>query len=88
MAKLIFKYTDELLEECREASQIEFTLPDDVTINEFKVMCVRMASALGFHHNSIQGCFGDLVFGDENVDELKQLFDELNISRNNRKSKQ
>ena len=40
MGKLIFRYTDELVEENREAREIEFTVPDDMDINEFKVMCV------------------------------------------------
>jgi len=83
MGKLIFRYTDELLEDCREASEIEFNVPDDMDMNEFKVMCVRMASAMGYPQKSITKAFGDLVFGDENVNTLKELLDELNIKRNN-----
>jgi hypothetical protein len=52
-------------------------------INEFKVMCVRMASAMGYQEKSIQKSFGDLIFGDEDVNTLKELLDELNIKRNN-----
>ena len=78
MAKLIFKYTDEILEDCREASEIEFTLKDDININEYKIICVRMASALGFHQNSIQKAFGELVYGsDEEEQEIKKLINEL-----------
>ena len=84
MGKLIFKYTDELLEECREASKIELTVPDDMDIHEFKVMCVRMASALGYHQGSIQSSFGDLIWGDEDRDELKELLDGLSIKRTNK----
>lgn len=84
MGKLIFKYTDELLEDCREASKIELTVPDDMDIHEFKVMCVRMASALGYHQNSIEDSFGDLVWGDEDKDEIKELLDGLNIKRTNK----
>ena len=83
MGKLIFRYTDELVEEIREAKEIELTVPDDMDINEFKVMCVRMASAMGYQEKSIQKSFGDLVFGDEDVNTLKELLDELNIKRNN-----
>jgi len=86
MAKLIFKYTDDLLEDCREASEIEFTVPDDMNINEFKVICVRLASSLGYHSNSIQKAFGDLDFGEEKDEELKQLLHELNTRRNPTKS--
>lgn len=78
MAKLIFKYTDEILEDCREASEIEFTLKDDININEYKIICVRMASALGFHQNSIQKVFGELVYGSEEEElEIKNLINEL-----------
>ena len=83
MGKLIFRYTDELVEDIREAKEIELTVPDDMDINEFKVMCVRMASAMGYQEKSIQNSFGDLVFGDEDVNTLKELLDELNIKRNN-----
>lgn len=82
MGKLIFRYTDELLENNREASEIEFTVPDDMNIHEFKVMCVRMASAMGYTEKSITKGFGDLVFGDEDVNAIKELLDDLNIRRN------
>lgn len=81
MGKLIFKYTDELLEDNREASEIELTVPDDMNIHEFKVMCVRLASSMGYQQSSIEKSFGDLVFGDEDVNTLKGLLDELNIGR-------
>lgn len=84
MGKLIFKYTDELLEDCREASKIELTVPDDMDIHEFKVICVRMASALGYQQTSIENSFGDLVWGDEDKDELKELLDGLSIKRTNK----
>ena len=83
MGKLIFRYTDELVEDIREAKEIELTVPDDMDINEFKVMCVRMASAMGYQEKSIQKGFGNLVYGEEDVNTLKELLDELNIKRNN-----
>ena len=87
MGKLIFRYTDELLEDNREAREIEFTVPDDMDIHEFKVMCVRMAGAMGYQEKSIKKSFGDLIFGDEDVNTLKELLDELNIKGNYKKSK-
>ena len=87
MGKLIFRYTDELVEENREAREIEFTVPDDMDIHEFKVMCVRMAGAMGYQEKSIKKSFGDLIFGDEDVNTLKELLDELNIKGNYKKSK-
>ena len=86
MGKLIFRYTDELVEENREAREIEFTVPDYMDITEFKVMCVRMAAAMGYQEKSIKKSFGDLIFGDEDVNTLKELLDELNIKRNNQES--
>ena len=77
MGKLIFRYTDELLEDCREASKIEFNVPDDMDIQEFKVMCVRMASAMGYHPNSIDDAFGDLVWGDEDKHDIMDLFNDI-----------
>ena len=77
MGKLIFRYTDELLEDCREASKIEFNVSDDMDIHEFKVMCVRMASAMGFHPNSIDDAFGDLVWGDEDKHDIMDLFNDI-----------
>jgi len=84
MGKLIFKYTDESESfECREASKIELTVPDDMDINEYKVMCVRLASAIGYQDKTIKKAFGDLIFGDEDANTLKDLLNELNIKRNN-----
>lgn len=77
MGKLIFRYTSELLEDCREASEIKFTVPDDMDIQEFKVMCVRMASAMGYHPNSIDDAFGDLVWGDEDKHDIMDLFNDI-----------
>lgn len=87
MAKLIFKYTDDLLEDCREASEIEFKIPDDMDIHEFKVICVRLASAIGYGQPSIEKSFGDLVFGDEKDEELKQLLHDITSRGNNKKFK-
>lgn len=82
MAKLIFRYTDnELHEENREASEIELTVPDDMNITEYKTMCVRLASALGYTEQTIEKGFGDLVYGEDNVNTIKDLLDELNIGR-------
>jgi hypothetical protein len=79
MAKLIFKYTDsEFTEGLREASEIEFTVPDDMDIYEFKVMCVRLASSLGYQQETINKGFGNLVYGNETKDGLRQLLNEIN----------
>ena len=77
MGKLIFRYTSELLKDCREASEIEFIVPDDMDIQEFKVMCVRLASAMGYHPNSIDDAFGGLVWGDEDKHDIMDLFNDI-----------
>jgi len=85
MGKLIFSYTEKDFKDLnREANKIEFDVPDDMDINEYKVVCVRLASALGYGNKSIKKAFGDLVFGNEDVNELKDLLDELNIKNNDK----
>jgi hypothetical protein len=85
MGKLIFTYTDkDFVQLNREANKIEFDVPDDMDINEYKVVCVRLASALGYSDKSIKKSFGDLVFGNEDVNDLKELLDELNIKDRNK----
>lgn len=56
MAKLIY---DSESEENREASVIEFTISEDLDIYEFKTVCIRMASAMGYTSNTIKKAFGD-----------------------------
>ena len=85
MGKLIFTYTDkDFVQLNREANKIEFDVPDDMDINEYKVVCVRLASALGYSDKTIKKSFGDLVFGNEDVNDLKELLDELNIKNNDK----
>ena len=86
MAKLIFTYTDkDYIEHNREVSKIELDVPDDMDIHEFKVICVRLASAIGYGDTTIKKSFGDLVYGDEDKDNLKKLLDELNIRKTTNK---
>lgn len=85
MGKLIFSYTEKDFKDLnREANKIEFDVPDDMDINEYKVVCVRLAAALGYGNKSINKSFGDLVFGNEDKNELKDLLDELNIKNNDK----
>ena len=82
MGKLIFTYTDkDFIENNSEASKIEFDVPDDMDIHEYKVICVRMASAIGYQEKSITKAFGDLIYGDDNPNTIKELLDELNITK-------
>ena len=56
MAKLI--YIADNPEILREAQEIELTFSDDLDIYEFKIVCQRLAAAMGYHHESIQRGFG------------------------------
>lgn len=83
MAKLIFTYTDkDYIEHNREVSKIELDVPDDMDIHEFKVVCVRLASTIGYSNKSITKAFGDLIYGDENPNTIKELLHELNVITN------
>ena len=83
MGKLIFTYTDkDYIEHNREVSKIELDVPDDMDIHEFKVVCVRLASTIGYSNKSITNAFGDLIYGDDNPNSIKELLDELNINTN------
>ena len=80
MGKLIFTYTDkDFIENNREANKVELDVPDDMDINEYKVVCVRLAASMGYANKSINKAFGDLVYGNEDINDIKDLLDELNI---------
>ena len=88
MGKLIFRYTDEdIIEEIREAKSVELEVPDDMDIHEYKIMCIRLAHTLGYTEKTITTAFGDLIYGDEDRNNLKDLLDELNITPDNKKIK-
>lgn len=70
MAKLEFKSEDL---DNREARQISFVVPDDMNINEFKIVCMRMASAMGYADNSIKKCFGKEEYDTELDEDLKNI---------------
>ena len=70
MAKLVYQIDDSYN---REASEISFDVPNDMNINEYKIICVRLAHAMGYHYKSIEKCFGDLEFETESDREFKQF---------------
>lgn len=75
MAKLIYEANDT---ECREASTIEMELPENVTISEYKLICKRMAAAMGYGPNSIKDTFGTddecVSFSDETIVQIEKIF--------------
>ena len=70
MAKLIFIIEEELN---REASKIEFEVPNDMDVWEYKRMCIRMAGAMGYTSLSVKKAFGQEYLN--NVEEeLNSIF--------------
>ena len=58
----------------KEPQIIEFSIPSDLSIQEYKRTCKRMAQALGYSNQSIEEYFGkDKELG--NTNQLKLLFD-------------
>jgi|TARA_Y100000310_G_C20319557_1_gene640081 hypothetical protein len=47
-----------------EPSKIVLELSEDLTLNEFRISCIRLANTLGYTDNSIQKLFGKI---DSNV---------------------
>ena len=43
----------------KEANKIEFEFASDLTIDEFKRICIWLAGALGYHNNNILAAFGE-----------------------------
>ena len=67
MAKLIFIIEED---QNREASKIEFEVPNDMDVWEYKRMCIRMAGAMGYASLSVKKAFGQ--------EYLKNVEEELN----------
>ena len=69
MGKLIY-ISEDILN--REANTITFELVDDLTISEFKIICMRMASAMGYSQTIIEKSFGSDEILDKQFEELKK----------------
>ena len=57
----------------REATNISFDMPDDMNIHEFKIMCVRLASAMGYTNTTIKKAFGDTDYESYSDREFKEF---------------
>jgi hypothetical protein len=69
MGKLIYISEDS---DNREANVITFEVVDDLTISEFKIICMRMASAMGYSQIIIEKSFGSDEILDKQFEELKK----------------
>ena len=70
MAKLIFIIEED---QNREASKIEFEVPNDMDVWEYKRMCIRMAGAMGYTSLSVKKAFGQ-EYIKNTEEELNQIF--------------
>jgi hypothetical protein len=64
----------------REAMSVSFDMPDDMNIYEFKIMCVRLASSLGYHPSSIKNAFGETEIRTNLDNELADLINSMNVT--------
>ena len=71
----ILTYEDET--DSREANVIKFEIPDDMNIHEFKIVCARLAAALGYSDRIITKSFGNLDYETEDDRFFKQIFDSI-----------
>ena len=53
-----------------EAQRIEFDTPPGMTIHEFKLLCKRMAAALGYSETSINDAFAKEP--NKSIDKIKK----------------
>lgn len=61
----------------REARKINLDVPDDMNIFEFKIMCVRLASAMGYTDVSIKKAFGSTDYESESDKEFKKFLQSI-----------
>lgn len=80
MAKLEYTHTDI---NNREASKILLEFDDELTIHEYKTICMRMASAMGYTSNSIKSSFGEEYDGDTTEEFLGIIHSILSGSSTN-----
>ena len=61
----------------KEAKRIEFEIPKGMTCEEFKIICIRMAHAVGYHETTVRETFGNISDANRQKDEkqLRLLFD-------------
>ena len=74
MAKLIFKYSNGWKQIVREANEIKFDVPDDMNLNEYKAIVIRLAHSLGYSPKSITNLFGEL---EDNKEDIKTLLKDI-----------
>ena len=56
-------------------------------LTNIKLFVFDWLAAMGYSSTTIKKSFGDLVYGEDDKNELKELLNELNIKDNNKKTK-
>jgi len=74
----ILSYTSEE-SQIREARQISFDVPDDMNIFELKIMCVRLAHAMGYSPNSVKKAFGETDYETESDKDFSEFLQSINV---------
>lgn len=62
----------------KEPTKIEFEVPNDLNIYEFKTVCIRIAKSLGYSDIKISDTLGEIQESPEERDLQYKLFDEYN----------
>jgi len=57
----------------KEAKRIEFEIPKGMTCEEFKIICIRMAHALGYHEKTVRKSFGNIQDANKENDKRQLL---------------
>lgn len=68
MDKMI--YERQIDGDVKEAKRIEFDVTSDLDIVDFRIICIRLALALGYHPDSVKKSFGEI---DDALTDRKQL---------------
>jgi hypothetical protein len=67
----------------REAIKISFEIDNDLNIHEFKTICMRMASAMGYTQKTVKSSFGEEYDGDTETEFLNTIQNLLTGSNSN-----
>jgi len=83
-ALIYVRNTESESEDIGEAKTIFFEIPSDATINEFYIICKRMASALGYSSKCIENTFNnDINFKySENLEDIINDIEETSEKQN------
>jgi hypothetical protein len=79
MAILTYEYESDN----REAKLIKFQISDELDIHEFKIICVRLASSLGYSDVSIKKSFGELDYDTLDDKFFRKIFNSIKDTKNN-----